>query len=58
MRGRVVATAVAVALTTEEVGGGVWQFATTLFHAASLAGLGIQEHQPHSVHSCDPGPAQ
>ena len=33
---------------TDEVGGGVSQFATTLFNAAFFAGLDIEEYQPHS----------
>ena len=32
------------------VGGGVSQFATTLFNAAFFAGLPIEEHQPHSFY--------
>ena len=35
---------------TDEVGGGVSQFATTLFNAAFFAGLPIKEHQPHSFY--------
>jgi len=35
---------------TDEVGGGVSQFATTLFNAAFFAGLPIPEHQPHSLY--------
>ena len=34
----------------DEVGGGVSQFATTLFNAAFFAGLPIPEHQPHSYY--------
>jgi vancomycin resistance protein YoaR len=34
----------------DEVGGGVSQFATTLFNAAFFAGLPIPEHQPHSFY--------
>lgn len=33
---------------TEDVGGGVSQFATTMFNAAFFAGLDIPEHQSHS----------
>ncbi len=33
-----------------EVGGGVSQFATTLFNAAFFAGLPIPEHKPHSFY--------
>ena len=32
------------------VGGGVSQFATTLFNASFFAGLPIEEHQPHSFY--------
>ena len=35
---------------TDEVGGGVSQFATTLFNAAFFAGLPIREHKPHSFY--------
>ena len=35
---------------TNEVGGGVSQFATTLFNAAFFAGLPIREHKPHSFY--------
>ena len=35
---------------TDEVGGGVSQFATTLFNAAFFAGLDIEEYQPHSFY--------
>ena len=35
---------------TDEVGGGVSQFATTLFNAAFFAGLPIPEHKPHSFY--------
>ncbi len=34
----------------DEVGGGVSQFATTLFNAAFFAGLPILEHKPHSFY--------
>ncbi len=34
---------------TEDVGGGVSQFATTLFNAAFFAGLDIPEYQSHSI---------
>jgi vancomycin resistance protein YoaR len=33
-----------------QVGGGVSQFATTLFNAAFFAGLPIEQHQPHSFY--------
>ena len=35
---------------TEDVGGGVSQFATTLFNAAFFAGLDIVEYQAHSIY--------
>ncbi len=35
---------------TDEVGGGVSQFATTLFNAAFFAGLPIPAHKPHSFY--------
>jgi vancomycin resistance protein YoaR len=35
---------------TEDVGGGVSQFATTLFNAAFFGGLDILEYQPHSLY--------
>lgn len=35
---------------TEDVGGGVSQFATTLFNAALYAGLDIPEYQSHSIY--------
>jgi vancomycin resistance protein YoaR len=35
---------------TDEVGGGVSQFATTLFNAAFFAGLPIEQHKPHSFY--------
>ena len=35
---------------TDEVGGGVSQFATTLFNASFFAGLPIVEHKPHSFY--------
>ena len=34
----------------DQVGGGVSQFATTLFNAAFFAGLPIPEHKPHSFY--------
>ena len=34
----------------DEVGGGVSQFATTMFNAAFFAGLPIDEYQAHSEH--------
>jgi vancomycin resistance protein YoaR len=35
---------------TDEVGGGVSQFATTMFNAAFFAGLELDEYQSHTVH--------
>ena len=35
---------------TDELGGGVSQFATTLFNAAFFAGLEITEYQPHGIY--------
>ncbi len=35
---------------TDEVGGGVSQFATTMFNAAFFAGLDLDEYQSHSVY--------
>ena len=35
---------------TEDVGGGISQFATTLFNAAFLAGLEFGEYQSHSIY--------
>ena len=36
------------ASTSTEIGGGVSQFATTMFNAAFFAGLDIDEYQAHS----------
>lgn len=35
---------------TDEVGGGVSQFSTTMFNAAFFAGLDLDEYQSHSVY--------
>lgn len=35
---------------TNDIGGGVSQYATTLFNAAFFAGLDIPEHKPHSIY--------
>lgn len=35
---------------TEDIGGGVSQFATTLFNAAFFGGLDFVEYQPHSIY--------
>ncbi|MCU1356613.1 MAG: hypothetical protein JWM89_2031 [Acidimicrobiales bacterium] len=49
-KGFVVAGAIANGEHTNEVGGGVSQFATTMFNAAFFAGLDFQEYQAHSEH--------
>lgn len=35
---------------TEDIGGGVSQFATTLFNAAFFGGLDFERYQPHSIY--------
>ena len=47
-RGFVGDGAIVDGVLTDEVGGGVSQFATTLFNAAFFAGLDIEQYQPHS----------
>lgn len=47
-KGFVAAGAIRNGMHVEEVGGGVSQFATTLFNAAYFAGLDIVEYQAHS----------
>jgi vancomycin resistance protein YoaR len=49
-KGFVVAGAIANGVHTDEVGGGVSQFATTMFNAAFFAGLKFGEYQSHSEH--------
>jgi vancomycin resistance protein YoaR len=49
-KGFVEAGAIANGEHVEEVGGGVSQFATTLFNAAFFAGLPFGEYQAHSEH--------
>ena len=49
-RGFVADGAIVNGKLTDEVGGGVSQFATTLFNAAFFAGLPILEHTPHSFY--------
>ena len=49
-RGFVADGAIVDGVLTDEVGGGVSQFATTLFNAAFFAGLPIPEHKPHSFY--------
>jgi vancomycin resistance protein YoaR len=48
-KGFVLAGAIANGDHSEEVGGGVSQFATTLFNAAFFAGLDFGEYQSHSI---------
>ncbi len=49
-KGFVEAGAIANGEHVDEVGGGVSQFATTMFNAAFFAGLPIDEYQAHSEH--------
>lgn len=49
-KGFVEAGAIANGVHVEEVGGGVSQFATTIFNAAFFAGLPFGEYQAHSEH--------
>lgn len=49
-KGFVSAGAIANGVHVDEVGGGVSQFATTLFNAAFFAGLPFGEYQAHSEH--------
>ena len=49
-RGFVADGAIVDGVLTDEVGGGVSQFATTLFNASFFAGLPILQHQPHSFY--------
>jgi vancomycin resistance protein YoaR len=49
-KGFVVAGAIANGEHVDEVGGGVSQFATTMFNAAFFAGLPFGEYQAHSEH--------
>ncbi len=49
-KGFVVAGAIANGEHVDEVGGGVSQFATTMFNAAYFAGLDITVYQAHSEH--------
>ncbi|MFN8018790.1 MAG: VanW family protein [Acidimicrobiales bacterium] len=49
-KGFVVAGAIANGEHVDQVGGGVSQFATTMFNAAFFAGLPINEYQAHSEH--------
>ncbi len=49
-KGFVFAPAIAEGLHSEEVGGGVSQFATTLFNASFFAGLDFVQYQSHSLY--------
>jgi len=49
-RGFVADGAIVDGVLVDEVGGGVSQFATTLFNAAFFAGLPIEQHKPHSFY--------
>lgn len=49
-RGFVAAGAIRAGRLVPEVGGGVSQFATTIFNAAYLAGLDFEEYQSHSLY--------
>jgi len=49
-KGYVAAGAIRSGYMTEEVGGGVSQFVTTIFNAAFYAGLDLDQYQSHSVY--------
>jgi vancomycin resistance protein YoaR len=49
-RGFVSAPVIQEGLFAEDIGGGISQFATTLFNAAFLAGLEFPEYQSHSIY--------
>ena len=49
-KGYVVAGVIQDGIFAEDVGGGVSQFATTLFNAAFFAGLDFGEYQSHSIY--------
>jgi vancomycin resistance protein YoaR len=49
-KGYVAAGAIRSGHMTDEVGGGVSQFVTTMFNAAFFAGLDLDEYQSHSVY--------
>jgi vancomycin resistance protein YoaR len=49
-RGFVADGAIVDGVLVDEVGGGVSQFATTIFNAAFFAGLPIEQHKPHSFY--------
>ena len=49
-KGFVPAPVIEEGMFTEDVGGGISQFATTLFNAAFFAGLEFEEYQSHSIY--------
>ena len=49
-RGFLADSAIVAGVLVDEVGGGVSQFATTMFNAAFFAGLPIEQHKPHSFY--------
>ena len=49
-RGFLADSAIVDGVLVDEVGGGVSQFATTMFNAAFFAGLPIEQHKPHSFY--------
>ena len=49
-KGFVAGGAIQDGLFTESIGGGISQFATTLFNAAFFAGLELKEYQSHSIY--------
>ena len=49
-RGFLADSAIVDGVLVDEVGGGVSQFATTIFNAAFFAGLPIERHKPHSFY--------
>ncbi|MCU1343992.1 MAG: hypothetical protein JWL70_258 [Acidimicrobiia bacterium] len=49
-KGFVTATAIANGFDVQDVGGGVSQFATTLFNAAFFGGLDLESYQSHSLY--------
>ena len=49
-KGFVTAGVIERGVFTESVGGGISQFATTLFNAAFFAGLEFEEYQSHSIY--------
>ena len=49
-KGFVAGGAIQDGVFTESIGGGISQFATTLFNAAFFAGLELEEYQSHSIY--------